>query len=86
MFGTHKSNERAQKITWRYLIISGVDFVIDYYIVRGLKMFGISPYIGQFFSAGFQTIWNYFWYKYWVFAHKPAKRAPRISAPAKTRS
>lgn len=58
----------------RYIIITLVNFGIDYLIVLGLKEAGITPYIGQFASAGFFTIWNFLWYKYWVFAHHPSKK------------
>ncbi len=64
----------------RYLIISFVNLLIDYFLVLGLKNIGISPYIGQFFSAGFFTIWNYLWYKLWVFPTKfKSKRAAKKS-------
>lgn len=58
----------------RYVIITIVNFGIDYVIVAGLKNLGISPYLGQFVSAGFFTIWNFIWYKYWVFAHHPSRK------------
>lgn len=58
----------------RYIIITIVNFGIDYLIVAGLKEIGISPYLGQFASAGFFTVWNFLWYKYWVFAHTPSKK------------
>lgn len=58
----------------RYVIITIINFGIDYLIVAGLKEVGISPYIGQFISAGFFTVWNFVWYKYWVFAHHPSKK------------
>ncbi len=58
------------EVTTRYLIITAVNFLIDYLIVRGLRNAGLTPYLGQFVSAGFFTIWNYFWYKYWVFPEK----------------
>lgn len=51
----------------RYIFITAVDFVLDYCIVAGLQHVGVTPYIGQFVSAGFMTVWNYYWYKYWVF-------------------
>jgi hypothetical protein len=41
--------------------------MIDYLIILGLKKIGISPYIGQFVSAGFFWGWNFFWYRFWVF-------------------
>lgn len=58
------------EVTGRYIFITLVDFVIDYLIVFGLKVVGITPYIGQFVSSGFFTVWNYLWYKYWVFPEK----------------
>lgn len=60
------------RTTGRYFIITGVNFVLDYFIVAGLKAVGLTPYLGQFVSAGFFTVWNYLWYRFWVFpeAHK----------------
>lgn len=58
----------------RYIIITIVNFGIDYLIVADLKQIGITPYVGQFVSAGFFTVWNFVWYKYWVFAHHPSKK------------
>jgi putative flippase GtrA len=57
------------EVTGRYLFITAVNFVLDYLIVYGLQQFGITPYIGQFISAGFFTVWNYVWYKTWVFTN-----------------
>jgi putative flippase GtrA len=54
----------------RYIFIESIGFVMDYLIIWGLKSIGITPYIGFFISAGFFTIWSYFWYKYWVFPDK----------------
>ena len=69
-------------VTVRYILISLVNFVLDYFIIYGLKAVGITPYIGNFASAGFFTVWNYFWYRFWVFperytrvvSHKRARR------------
>lgn len=57
-------------VTGRYMAISLVNLAINYGIIWMLKNVGITPYIGQFVSAGFFTIWNYFWYKHWVFPEK----------------
>jgi len=67
VFTHHALAKHALKVTTRYIIITLADFLIDYAIVRSLKSAGLSPYIGQFVSAGFFTIWNYYWYKLWVF-------------------
>lgn len=58
----------------RYTVITIVSIVLDYVIVGGLKLLNISPYIGQLVSAGFFTVWNYLWYKRWVFPENPTKR------------
>lgn len=58
----------------RYIFIESIGFVMDYLIIWGLKSVGVSPYIGFFISAGFFTIWSYFWYKYWVFPEKKTEK------------
>jgi putative flippase GtrA len=63
----------------RYIIITLVNFGLDYLIVAGLQKLGLTPYIGQFVSSAFFTGWNYVWYRFWVFPEKkhPATRKPR---------
>lgn len=72
------------EVTGRYAAITITDFILDYLIVLGLKNAGITPYIGQFVSAGFFTFWNYLWYKYWVFPDKfkskTIKKVPKLVA------
>ena len=75
VFKKGKSKKKYDKRrTGRYIVITLLNFGIDYLIVLGLKDIGITPYLGQFVSAGFFTIWNFVWYKYWVFAHHPSKK------------
>lgn len=65
------------QVSGRYIVITLVDFVMDYFIILGLKSIGITPYIGQFVSAGFFTVWNYLWYRFWVFPQRlPSPRHP----------
>lgn len=59
--------EHRVQVTRRYAVVTLADFMLDYVIVRGLRAVGITPYIGQFVSAGFFTVWNYIWYRFWVF-------------------
>ena len=70
------------QVTSRYIIITLVDFVLNYFILYGLRQIGITPYIGQFISSGFFTVWNYLWYRYWVFPEK-IKRQKTIVTPAR---
>lgn len=74
VFRGKAARKNITQVTWRYVAITGVNFVLDYYIIRGLKSVGITPYIGQFISAGFFTGWNWFWYRFWVFS--AATKAP----------
>lgn len=67
------------EVTGRYAFITIVDFILDYFIIAGLRLIGISPYIGQFISSAFFTVWNYFWYRFWVFPEKFARRKSRTS-------
>lgn len=55
------------RVRFRYILINSVDFVFDYGIVGGLKLLGVTPYIGFFVSAAFTTVWDYLWYRFWVF-------------------
>lgn len=67
VFNSPKLKKHQTEVTERYIIITIINFVIDYIIVAALKQAGLTPYIGQFISAGFFTIWNYLWYRFWVF-------------------
>jgi putative flippase GtrA len=63
VFRNPKLAKSQSQVTFRYMVITLVNFVLDYFIV-----YGLTPYIGQFASAGFFTVWNYVWYKTWVFS------------------
>ncbi len=60
------------RVTGRYAIITLVNFLIDYLLVGSLKHLGVTPYAGLFISSVFFTIWNYLWYRFWVFRIKPS--------------
>jgi len=52
----------------RFALFMGLNFFINIAIITGLQQyFDISPYIGQFISAFFFTIWSFVGLKYWVF-------------------
>lgn len=65
--------------TGRYIFITLVNFILDYLIVASLKSAGLTPYLGQFVSSAFFTVWNYFWYRFFVFpeSHKKAIKPRR---------
>ncbi len=82
VFDNKHARKELDKVTVRYVVLSVVNLGIDTAIVWGLSQAGISPYIGQFVSAGFFTIWNYVWYKLWVFAKGKPPAPKRPAAPA----
>jgi putative flippase GtrA len=79
VFKNPKLNENKTQVTARYIIITLVDFVIDYFIVKSLKTLGLTPYLGQFVSSGFFTVWNYLWYRFWVFPDSFKKQKSKIT-------
>lgn len=81
VFKNPELKKHQTEVTGRYAFITIVDFIMDYLIVYGLKRVGVTPYIGQFVSSGFFTVWNYLWYKYWVFPEKFVKKKPKVTLP-----
>lgn len=67
VFNSKRLSKHQTEVTTRYIILTLVNFGLDYLIIRGLKSVGVSPYIGAFISAGYFTVWNYLWYRFWVF-------------------
>lgn len=76
VFRDSRKHKRLTVVTERYILLTLVNFLIDYLIVLGLRdILGITPYLGQFISAGFFYVWNYLWYRFWVFAsHRKGRR------------
>ncbi len=72
-----KDNRHAMSASWKYIIYTGLNFILSAYMLNAMKKVGIPPEISQFISAGFFTIWNYIWYKFWVFKDTPHARRVR---------
>lgn len=53
----------------RYVVYTLLNaFLLNYLILYALEEYaGLKPEIGQFIASAFFTVWNYFWYKFWVF-------------------
>lgn len=86
VFRNPELKKHQTEVSGRYAVITVVDFILDYFIVFGLTRvsiagFSINPYIGQFVSSGFFTVWNYLWYKYWVFPEKFTKKRAKVTVP-----
>ena len=79
VFRNPHRKESATSVTGRYIFITLVDFVLNYFILFSLRKVGITPYIGQFISSGFFTVWNYLWYRFWVFPEHMAKHKTKVT-------
>lgn len=66
-----KKRQPLGDVTWRYVTLTAVNFLLNYAILRVLQNMGIPVAFGQFGAAGFFTVWNYLWYKLWVFKRTP---------------
>lgn len=76
VFKTKKQSDLLNT-TWRYVVYTLLNaFLLNYLILAFLRNIGIEPEIGQFIAAAFFTVWNFIWYKLWVFKgqEKPKKR------------
>jgi putative flippase GtrA len=78
VFNNKTLKAHKTQVTNRYIIITLLDFILNYFILFGLKAVGITPAIGQFISSGFFTVWNYLWYKFWVFPERFVKKRTKI--------
>lgn len=68
VFDSNNKDKKVNKNTWRYIIYTLLNsFLLNYLILLALNNIGIPPEIGQFIAAAFFTIWNFIWYKLWVF-------------------
>lgn len=75
VFDNPKLAKHQTEVTERYIIISVVNLGINYLIIKLWVDFGYRIEIGPFVASGFFTVWNYLWYKFWVFPEKfPRKR------------
>jgi len=71
---------KTTTVSGRYIVYTLLNaFLLNYLILLGLREVGVPVFIGQFVASGFFTIWNYFWYKTWVFKEqlKPVKKKRR---------
>lgn len=66
-FASDRLRLREMQHVGRYITIVVIGFILDYLLIAGLYAVGITPYIGFFIAAGFFTVWNFLWFKYWVF-------------------
>lgn len=81
VFKTKKQSELGDA-TIRYIVYTALNaFLLNYLILAGLRHVGIVPAIGQFIASAFFTVWNYYWYKVYVFKGKEKPKHVRHHTP-----
>lgn len=64
--------------TRRYIVYTALNaLLLNYLILFVLEKNGIDPKYGQFIASAFFTVWNYFWYKHYVFKGMETHHAKR---------
>jgi putative flippase GtrA len=81
--------KRPEKIAFtagRYIVYTMLNaFILNFLILYFLREYaGIKPEIGQFIASAFFTIWNYIWYKVWVFPVGSPHRAKVVRPKLRT--
>lgn len=80
VFKTNKPTDLGVA-TMRYIVYTALNaFLLNYAILQALKNVGIEPAIGQFIASAFFTVWNYYWYKVYVFKGRERVRKTRHHA------
>lgn len=70
VFKNPKLAKHQEEVTLRYIVISAVNLGLNYAIIKLWVDFGYQVELGPFIASGFFTVWNYLWYKFWVFPEK----------------
>ncbi len=65
--------------TQRYIVYTALNaFLLNYFILFSIEEYvGLGPEYGQFIASGFFTLWNWYWYRTWVFKGKEKKQPRR---------
>lgn len=73
------TRKQIETTAGKFYFLMFVNFLIDLGIVGGLREIGITPYIGQFISSAFFTVWNWLLFTLWVFAKKRGPIKQKLS-------
>jgi len=69
----NSKKRRMTEVSAKYVAFTAFNFLLNYIILRILIHFGIRVAIGQFIAAAFFTVWNYFFYRFWIFKETPSQ-------------
>lgn len=78
VFNNPRLAKHQGEVTYRYIVISAINLVLNYLIIKAWVNLGFPVEVGPFIASGFFTVWNYLWYKFWVFPEKFHQLKPRV--------
>jgi putative flippase GtrA len=70
-FWTFKAQKQGTGSGLKFIVFTVVSLALGYGLLRFLVVkAGLNVGVAQFVNAGFFTVWNWVWYKSWVFKEK----------------
>lgn len=74
-FASSKLKGQDKRVVFRFVLVNAIDLIFDYAIVAACIAWvplslKLRPYVGFVLSASFTTVWDYLWYRFWVFKPK----------------
>lgn len=68
VFSSDGSTKKSLGELVRFIIFMAFNYFLNLFLVWALLVyFDLTPYLGQFVTAGFFVFWSYLGLKYWVF-------------------
>ena len=66
-FGESARLHGHKKVLKKYVPFSVLNIGIDYATVGGLRLLGMTPFVGIWIASLFFSGWKWLWYKHWIF-------------------
>lgn len=77
VFSSDGSTKKSLGELVRFIIFMAFNYFLNLLLVYALLYyFDLTPYLGQFVTAGFFVFWSYLGLKYWVFPAALKKKGP----------
>ena len=89
VFSSDGTTKKSLGELLRFAVFMALNYFLNLYFVWLLDVrFGLTPYLGQFVTAGFFVIWSYVGLKYWVFpvSVKRTKKGKQYASRSRKRS
>lgn len=87
VFSSDGSTKKSIGEFIRFAIFMTFNYLLNLFLVWALLTYaGLSPYLGQFVTAGFFVFWSYLGLKYWVFPAQVSNKRSKADAARRRKS